>query len=84
MIAIKSFLRFYDNVAIVAHDDGSLTKKDMSLLGQHIKGIRIISKKAADGQMKEILKPFVNTKRYRDSMIQFFAITGFCFACPSP
>jgi len=48
ILGMKSFLRFYSNVAVVAHDDGTLTQQDKQLLQEHIQGIRIIE--SAEGQ----------------------------------
>ncbi|MFH1640478.1 MAG: hypothetical protein ABIA66_00805 [Candidatus Omnitrophota bacterium] len=64
--ALKSLLRFYDDVAIVAHDgDGTLTDSDKSILQHHIGGITIIDRNIADKQMEGILRPFPNCRRYR-------------------
>src|ERR1017187_7503089 len=40
--AVKSLLRFISDVAVVAHDDGSLTIKDIATIEHHIDGIRVI------------------------------------------
>ena len=40
MTAIKSFLRYFNEIAVIVHDDGSLTKKDNVLLKHHIRGLK--------------------------------------------
>ncbi len=39
LVAIKSFLTFYRDVAVMVFDDGTLTRADRRLLEQHIQGI---------------------------------------------
>lgn len=64
--ALKSLLRFYDDVAIVAHDgDGTLTDADKNILQHHIEGIAIIDRNIADKQMEGILRPFPKCRKYR-------------------
>ena len=38
ILAIKSLLRFYNNVRIVVHDDGTLSSDDQRLLTSHVVG----------------------------------------------
>ncbi len=42
LVAIKSFLRFYSNIAVVIHNDGTLNEQCCALLLFHIPGARII------------------------------------------
>jgi hypothetical protein len=64
--ALKSLLRFYDDVAIVAHDDnGTLTDSDKDILHHHIEGIAIIDRNIADKQMEPILSSFPHCRKYR-------------------
>ncbi len=56
LIAIKSFLRFYNDIAVLVHDDGTLTKEDKELLKKHITGVRIIERKEADKIVNLFLK----------------------------
>ena len=44
LLAIKSFLRFYDNIAVYAHSDGSLDSYDISILKKHVNNISIITR----------------------------------------
>jgi len=67
--AIKSLLRFYDDIAVIIHDDGTLTDRDKILLEKHIPGIGIIEKKFADRKMAGILRNYPNSKIYRASNI---------------
>jgi hypothetical protein len=67
--AIKSFLRFFNDIAIVAHDDGSLTNSDKTILSEHVKGVRIIGKKNADERIKKQLSAFPHSKRFRRRIV---------------
>ncbi|MDY6915234.1 MAG: hypothetical protein SVM86_02820 [Candidatus Cloacimonadota bacterium] len=42
LLAIKSFLRFYNHVQIFAHSDGSLNSDDKTIMQKHIPNIKII------------------------------------------
>ena len=48
LFAIKSFLRFHNDVAVIVHDDGSLKTADYELIKSHIPGAEIISRQLAD------------------------------------
>ena len=48
LYAIKSFLRFYSDVAVIVHDDGSLMSSDYQLIQTHLPGVEIISRQLAD------------------------------------
>jgi hypothetical protein len=68
--ALKSFLRFYDDVAIVVHDaDGTLSGDDKNILQHHIRGVVIIDKKIADKQIKDILHYFPKCRKYRSRIL---------------
>lgn len=69
MTAVKSFLRYFKDIAIVVHDDGSLSDRDKALLREHIKGIKIIDKRVADKKMEKILAYFPNSRRYRARIV---------------
>jgi hypothetical protein len=66
LLAIKSFLRFYNDVAVIVHDDGSLNNKDILMLKKHIKNIKIITKKEADEKVNLFLKNKPNCKYFRN------------------
>jgi hypothetical protein len=67
--AIKSLLKFFDDIAIVAHDDGSLTDNDRTILCEQVKGIRFIEKKSADESMKKQLADFPHSRRFRQRIV---------------
>jgi len=64
LLAIKSFLRFYNKVAVVVHDDGSLTNSDKEILKDHISGIKIISFQQAENQLVEKLNNYKKIQYY--------------------
>lgn len=65
LAAIKSFLRFCEDVAVAVHDDGTLSNKDRILLKTHIEGIKIIGKNFADRKINKFLKDLPNSRKYR-------------------
>ena len=69
ILAIKSFLRFYKDISVIVHDDGSLSNEDIELLKSHIKGTKIIDKKNAREKVKKALKNFPNCQKYRNKHI---------------
>src|SRR5436309_14214237 len=48
LAAIKSFLRFYSDVAVLTYSDGSLDAHDEKQLRDHIPGARVVSTSDAD------------------------------------
>jgi hypothetical protein len=58
MLAIKSLHRFMPRVRVVVHDDGTLTWFDHVLLGLHVRGGNVISKRAADAQVELQLRRY--------------------------
>jgi len=66
LLAIKSFLRFYNNVAVVVHDDGTLREKDIITLKEHIENLKVIKKKEADRAINKILKNKPNCRYFRE------------------
>ena len=48
LTAIKSFLRYYSDVAVYVHDDGSLREEDKDLIRTHVPGAQIIDRAWAD------------------------------------
>ncbi len=65
ILAIKSFLRFYDNVLIIAHDDGTLNRADIKSLKKHIGNIKLVSIIEANKAVKDILKTFPLCSHFR-------------------
>ncbi len=56
ILAVKSFLRFYNNVRVVVADDGTLTEKDCRILRKHIKDITIYKRDWLDKTINEKVK----------------------------
>jgi hypothetical protein len=52
LTAIKSFLRYHADIAVFAHDDGSLQEEDKRLIRTHVSGVRIIDRAQADGDFE--------------------------------
>jgi hypothetical protein len=65
LFSIKSFLRFFSGVAVVVHDDGTLTEDDKNLILNHVGGAKIISSKHADNKMNSLLEKYPNCGQYR-------------------
>jgi hypothetical protein len=57
LVAIKSFLRFYPGVGILAHSDGSLRPQDEALLTRHIPGCQVIAAEQADERARQVFGP---------------------------
>jgi hypothetical protein len=53
LTAIKSFLRYYSDIAVYVHDDGSLRQEDKALILAHVPGARIIDRALADQTFAE-------------------------------
>lgn len=69
LIAIKSFLRFYSDIAVIVHNDGTLTDEDRQLLREHIGGIRIIEKEEVDISLNKILAGKPNCKLRKQATV---------------
>lgn len=74
LIAVKSFLRFYDNVSGCVYDDGSLTKKDCETLKSHLKNVRIIARAEADALISKNLCSSV--KHLKSANIFYLKLVG--------
>ncbi|RPH51030.1 MAG: hypothetical protein EHM85_08130 [Desulfobacteraceae bacterium] len=81
LLAIKSLLRFYNDVTVIVHDDGSLTKKDKHILKKHIKNINIIDRDYADEKINKILADYPNCRRYRDEYVNALQLFDFMLLC---
>jgi hypothetical protein len=66
IFAIKSFLRFYSDVVVIVHDDGSLTKKDKNFLKKHIIGIKIKDYKYTNNFVGNILRKYPYCNQFRE------------------
>ncbi len=65
LLAIKSFLRFFKDIAVIVHDDGTLNDSDKAILEAHIKDVSIISLQEADAKVLEALSSFSNCRYFR-------------------
>lgn len=64
LFAIKSFLRFHSDVAVVVHDDGSLKTQDYEIIEHHLPNVKIISRQLANKTFKkQFPDPFLNQVR---------------------
>jgi len=78
MSAMKSFLRFYDGVSVVVHDDGTLKRSDAEMLKTHLGGIEIIGNTEANERANDILKAFPACHKFRNMRINQRQIFDFC------
>ena len=83
ILAIKSFLRFYNDVTVIVHDDGSLTKKDKDTIKKHIRNINIIDRGYADVKINKILDQYPNCRRYRDAFVNALQLFDYMLLCES-
>src|SRR5665647_2855179 len=83
ILAIKSLLRFYTDVTVIVHDDGSLTKKDKDTIRKHIKNINIIDRDYADVKINKILECYPNCRRYRVEFENALQLFDFALLCKS-
>lgn len=62
--AIKSFLRYYSDIAVYVHDDGTLSDADQSLINYHIPGVQIIKRSWANENFSALIHDeFLETVR---------------------
>jgi hypothetical protein len=69
LIAVKSLLRFYSNLALVIHNDGTLTPADKRLMRDHIVGAVIIDREEADSKVNQELKGRPECRDFRNRWI---------------
>jgi hypothetical protein len=69
LTAIKSLLRYHDDVAVVVHDDGSLDGPDQAHLQRHVPGIRIIARRDADARMQPMLAALPHARDLRGRVV---------------
>ena len=75
LLSVKSLLRFEPNIAVVLHDDGSLTPADLRTLRHHIKGIRIIRRAEADSMADRAMIECPHARAYRARVINSLELT---------
>ncbi|MDO8938530.1 MAG: hypothetical protein Q7U98_05180 [Methylicorpusculum sp.] len=66
ILAIKSFLRFYNSIRITLQDDGSLTTQDIAKFKHHIPGIDILLRQDADKRINSQLNNELFEMRKKD------------------
>jgi hypothetical protein len=67
--AIKSLLRYYNDIAVVVHDDGSFTEYDKQLVEDHIGGVTVIDKATADAVVAEKMAAFPLCRKFRKKVV---------------
>ncbi len=77
LLALKSFLRFYQDVSVVIHGDGTLKKEDEALLRKHIQGCRIILKREADPKISEALRDYPALNEFRSKRVNLIQAFDF-------
>lgn len=77
LIAIKSLLRFFSDVAVVVHDDGTLSSSECRELQEHVRGLRIISRETADKCLDSMLAIFPNSRLLRSATVNALQLFDF-------
>jgi len=65
LVALKSFLRFYTDVAVVIHDDGSLAREALNRLTTQVRGCHVVTREQGDQALIPYLKRWSNCVRFR-------------------
>lgn len=69
LLAIRSFLRFYDRVRVVVHDDGTMDDRDVLSLEDRIRNVRVVRRKDADPVVEKDLRNYPSCLRFRRKQI---------------
>ncbi len=80
LCAIKSLLRYINDIGVVVHDDGTLTPSDKAVIENHLKGVRIIDHEYANSIMSEHLQQYPSALKFRNARVnmrQVFDYTKF-------
>ena len=75
LLSAKSLLRFKPNIAVVLHDDGSLTGADIRTHQHHIVGIQIIRRAEADAVFSNAALDCPRLLAYRAKVINSLELT---------
>jgi hypothetical protein len=67
VVAIKSLLRFFADIAVVVHSDGTLDGKDAREIVRHVPGCRLVDPTAADERAPKSLSPGLVSWRQHDA-----------------
>jgi hypothetical protein len=73
--ATKSLLRFVSELAVVVHDDGSLTPEDIRSIELQIIGVKVIRRHDADELVRQRLALCPKTASYRAAVINSLELT---------
>jgi len=73
--AIKSLLRFVSDLAVIVHDDGTLTAQDINTLEHHIVGIKVLLRAEADEIVGKHLQFYPRTASYRAAVVNSLELT---------
>lgn len=69
LLAIRSFLRFYDRVRVVVHDDGTMDEQDIRVLEDRIRNATVVRRREADRVAEEYLRGHPSCLRFRRKQI---------------
>jgi hypothetical protein len=69
LTALKSLLRYYSDLAVVVHDDGTLERDSLQQLKQHVDGIKIITRCESDARMQSVLAGFPYARALRGRVV---------------
>ncbi len=69
LVSVKSLLRFWANVAVVVHDDGTLSARDVALISRNVGEARILDRRTADKAMAARLVDYPHCARYRRTSV---------------
>jgi hypothetical protein len=84
LTAIKSFLRYHDDVRVVVHEDGSFDAADVALLTRHVAGVKLIERRLADAELSRRLARFPSCRRLRDRVVNSFELFDNMLLEPTP
>jgi hypothetical protein len=68
-------LRYVPDLAVVAHDDGSLAPNDIATIERHIRGVKVIRRLDSDKAVGTILAHFPKVRAYRAQIINSMELT---------
>jgi len=84
LTAIKSLLRYSADLAVVVHDDGSLTPEDTAHLKAHVPGITHIDRKSADAEMCQLLARYPHCRKLRERVVNSLELFDNLLLCRTP
>ncbi|MBM7789596.1 hypothetical protein [Tenggerimyces flavus] len=71
LFAMKSLAYYWHDFSAVVHDDGTITDADRAILRQHVLGVDVVTRAAADAMMADLLTdyPLISSVRRRNVRI---------------